>query len=79
MTKQPKEQRFQMFLHEWHEPTCQAAQASGRTLSSEVRHRVKRSFTLDTVLAWLADEIPNARGDRLEMLIDIERRLLSRE
>lgn len=79
MTKQPKEQRFQMFLHELHEPTCQAARISGRTLSSEVRHRVKRSFTLDLLLEWLAVEIPNARGDRLETLIDVERRILSRE
>lgn len=79
MTKQPKEQRFQMFLHELHEPTCQAAQISGRTLSSEVRHRVKRSFRLDAVLAWLADEIDDAQGDRLETLIEVNRRLSSRE
>ena len=79
MTKQPKEQRFQLFLHELHEPTCQAAQLSGRTLSSEVRHRVKRSFTLDSVLEWLEAELAHAQGDRLEMLLEIQRRLLSRE
>jgi hypothetical protein len=75
--KQPKEQRFQLFLHEMHEPTAAAAAKSGRTLSSEVRHRVKASFVLDDTLTWLAAEIPQARGDRLTALIEIERRLLA--
>jgi hypothetical protein len=70
--KQPKEQRFQMFLHEQHQPTCDAAAKSGRTLSSEVRHRVAATFEL---AEYLADEIPNARGDRLSTLIEVEKKL----
>lgn len=75
MAKQPKEQRFQMFLHELHEQTCESARRNNRTLSSEVRHRVKQSFRTDAVLGWLAAEIPHARGDRLTALADIEKRL----
>jgi hypothetical protein len=73
--KQPKEQRFQMFLHEMHEPTTASAAKNGRTLSSEVRHRVKASFALDSLREWLNTEIPNARGDRLSALIEVGDRL----
>lgn len=53
--KSPKEQRFQLFLHELHDQTCEAAKANGRTLSSEVRHRVKASFEMDANAAKLAE------------------------
>ena len=55
--RQPKEQRFQLFLHEMHEPTARAASLSGRTLSSEVRHRVKASFVLDGLLAKIENVV----------------------
>ena len=73
--KRPNAERFQMFLHELHQPTCEAATKSGRTLSSEVRHRVKASFALDSLREWLNTEIPNARGDRLTTLTEVEKRL----
>jgi hypothetical protein len=54
-TKQPKEQRFQMWLHEQHDRVAASAAANGRTLSSEVRQRVKRSFEQDAKLAELRE------------------------
>lgn len=59
--RQPKTERFQLFLHEMHEPTAASAAANGTTLSSEVRRRVKRSFEQDAKLAelraWAEDEL----------------------
>lgn len=73
--RQPKEQRFQLFLHEMHEPTAAAAEIGGRTLSSEVRHRVKATFEL---AEWLTEQIEHARGDRLQVLVEVGNALRAR-
>lgn len=69
--KQPKEQRFQLFLHEMHEPTAASAARNGRTLSSEVRHRVKRSFVLDDLLAFIEKGIEREATCRDEIIAEI--------
>lgn len=77
MTQPAKNTRFQLFLHELHEPTCASAKANGNTLSTEVRQRVKRSFEQDAKLAelraWLHEEYDNETQslDRVNALRDV--------
>lgn len=61
-------QRFQLFLHEFWQMTTAAARENGNTLSTECRQRIARSFWLDDLERYIRDELPNARGDRLETL-----------
>lgn len=62
--------RFQLFLHELHDITANAADANGNTLSSEVRKRVARSFYQDEFIEKALDQYPDLRT----LLIDLKRK-----